>query len=282
MKTYSKIAADDEKSIRIPCPVCRGTVFKKLWQVESSIFVRCADCRLILQNPQPVRTALAARYDIEYFQYEIENEETFFHLMMLALDDIDFFESITPTLPQPNRILDIGCATGRLLSYFKQAGWETAGAELCRESAEYGNKIYNVNIRPAPLETAGFPDHHFSVVHASHLIEHVDDPRLFVTEVLRVLMPGGVFLCVTPASDGLQAKLFGASWRSVIPDHVTLFDRKTLRRLMEAAGFSVMVVRTWGGLGVGTAPAWLKKPVDRLAKKWGFGDVVLMAARKTS
>jgi len=282
MKTYSKTAAVDEKSTQISCPVCRGTVFKQLWQVESSIFVKCADCRLILQNPQPVRTALAARYDEEYFRYEIENEESFFNLMMLGLNDVGFFESIAPTLPQPNRILDIGCATGRLLYHFKQAGWETAGAELCRESVEYGNKTYGVNIRPSPLETAGFPDHLFSVVHASHLIEHVDDPGTFVTEVLRVLLPGGVFICVTPASDGLQAKLFGSSWRSVIPDHVTLFDRKTLRRLLETAGFSVMAVRTWGGLAVGTVPAWLKKPVDRLAKKWGFGDVVLMAARKSS
>jgi hypothetical protein len=41
-------------------------------------------------------------------------------------------------------------------------------------------------------------------------------------------------------------------------------------------------VKTWGGLAAGTAPGWLKKPVDRLAKKWNFGDVILVVARKTS
>jgi hypothetical protein len=66
----------------------------------------------------------------------------------------------------------------------------------------------------------------------------------------------------------------------MIPDHVTLFDRKTLRRLLENGGFMVEGSCTWGGLAAGTVPDWIKKPADRLAKSLGFGDVVLMTARK--
>jgi SAM-dependent methyltransferase len=233
-----------------------------------------------MQNPQPVRDALAARYDAEYFTYEIKNQETFFNLMLLGLQDADFFKRIAPTLPPPVRILDVGCATGRLLKHFKDAGWDTAGAELCRESAEYGNREYGVNISAAPLEQSGFPDGNFSVVHASHLIEHVDDPAAFAREVARVLVPGGVFICVTPSTDGFQAGLLGSAWRSAIPDHVTLFGRRTLIRLLRDAGLRAETVKTWGGLAAGTAPGWLKKPFDRLAKKCNFGDVMLVVARK--
>lgn len=281
MKTFSKSPAADEKSREIACPVCGSDRFRPRWTVGRSVFVSCLDCRLILQNPQPLHTDLASRYDAEYFEYEIRNQEAFFTLMRLGLEDIKFFDNIAPGLPGPLSVLDIGCATGRLLKHFRDAGWETAGAELCIESAEYGNREYGVNIRTVPLERAGFMDASFSAVHASHLIEHVNDPAAFSREVFRVLRPGGVFVCVTPSSDGLQARLFGSRWRSVIEDHVTLFDRRTLRRLLENTGFSIEAVRTWGGLAAGTAPGWIKTPVDRLAKKWNFGDVVLMLGRKS-
>jgi len=282
MKTFSKAPGIDEESRMVICPVCRGEEFASHWSVEGADFVRCRGCGLILQNPQPVRGALAARYDREYFEYEIENEEGFYRLMRLGLDDVGFFEEIVPTLPEPLSLLDVGCATGRLLHHFRSSGWGTAGAELCRESAEYGNRRYGVGIRAMTLHDAAFPSESFSAVHASHLIEHLDDPSAFAAEVHRVLKPGGIFICVTPSSDGLQARLFRARWRSAIADHVTLFDRRTLRRLLGDAGFTVERVRTWGGLAAGAGPAWLKGPMDRLAKRWGFGDVVLMAARRGS
>lgn len=280
MKTFSKVPVAGEDSRVISCPVCGGGEFRSKWEIEGASFVSCRVCSLIIQNPQPVRNALAARYDAEYFTYEIENEESFFTLMMLGLKDAGFFKNIVPTLPEERRILDVGCATGRLLRHFKQAGWETAGVELCRESVEYGNREYGVNIKMASMEEAGFTDTRFSVVHASHLIEHVEDPAAFTDEVARLLLPGGVFICVTPSSDGMQAKLFGAAWRSAIPDHVSLFNKRTLSRLLGNSGLEVEIIRTWGGLGVGISPAWLKKPIDKLAKKWNFGDVVLIVARK--
>jgi hypothetical protein len=85
---------------------------------------------------------------------------------------------------------------------------------------------------------------------------------------------------VTPNIGGLQARLFGSEWRSAIPDHVTLFDKITLERLLAGAGLAVEKTKTWGGLAAGAAPGWIKRPVDRLSKKFGFGDVVMMVARK--
>ena len=281
MKTFSKSPGVSEVVRVVPCPVCGGSKFRDLWTLSAgSVFVDCAGCGLVLQNPRPGGKDLAARYDQEYFDYEIRNEEIFFDLMMKGLNDVDFFGSIAPTLPGPPRILDVGCATGRLLKHFKDAGWETAGAELCAASVDYGNRRYGVGITAEPLEGAGFPDERFSAVHASHLIEHVDDPAAFVREVARVLRPGGVFICVTPNIGGLQARLFGAGWRSAIPDHVTLFDKSTLRRLLAEAGFEIGKTKTWGGLAQGSAPGWIKRPMDRWAKIFGFGDVVLMVARK--
>ncbi len=279
MKTYSKAPSIHETQETAHCPLCGRNQFSERWREQGTRFVTCP-CGLVLQNPRPISRDLAARYDEEYFQYEIANEENFFHLMLLGLKDASFFQTIVPSLPSINRILDIGCATGRLLSHFKSLGWETGGVELCAESAAYGNEKYGVGILKGDLCDMSFPDGHFSVVHASHLIEHVDNPAAFTLEVARITANGGVFICITPAIDGFQARLFGCKWRSAIPDHVTLFSKKTLRRLLHNAGFTVETARTWGGLAAGTAPPWLKNLIDRWVKVLGWGDVMLMVARK--
>ncbi|OQX29073.1 MAG: hypothetical protein B0D92_05600 [Spirochaeta sp. LUC14_002_19_P3] len=280
MKTFSKTPSSSEKLHRVPCPLCGGVNFIPRWEVQGAVFAVCRGCGLTVQNPRPVAEHLAYRYDDEYFRYEIENEEIFFRLMMLGLEDAAFFTDIAPTLPPLKRVLDIGCATGRLLSHFQSLGWETCGVELCAESAQYGNERFHVGIQVGNLPDLNLPAGHFSAVHASHLIEHVDDPVLFVREIASVLAEGGVFICVTPAIDGFQARFHGKKWRSAIPDHVTLFSKKTLAKLLENAGLKVETVKTWGGLAAGTAPLWLKKPADRWAKVLGWGDVVLMVARK--
>ncbi|UCF97621.1 MAG: class I SAM-dependent methyltransferase [Spirochaetaceae bacterium] len=279
MKTYSAVPGQ-ERSKTIPCSLCGGRRHRKILTSRNYTFVRCVDCGLAFQNPQPLFDDLKQRYGQNYFEYELENEKNFFHLMKLGLQDIRLFER-TAELRQERRFLDVGCATGMLLQYLLDRGWSVNGVELCRESAEYGMRTRNIDIFVGTLEEARFPESHFSVIHFSHLIEHVPDPKAFFSEVRRILVPGGYLVVVTPNIDGLQARLFREKWRSAIADHLTLFSKKTLHKMLVATGFQIIKTVTWGGLAVGSAPMIIKRPVDRLAKRLGFGDVVLMLAGNT-
>ena len=278
MKTYSTIPGRERSRI-IPCNICGGRRSRRILESRDYTFVRCSDCGLCFQNPQPVFDDLKVRYGQNYFEYELRNEENFFHLMKLGLRDIRFFQR-TCAPYQSRKFLDVGCATGMLLEHMRERGWEVQGVELCRESAEHGIRKRKLDIFIGTLEQAGFPDSSFPVVHFSHLIEHVPDPKAFFLEVRRILAPGGYVVVVTPNIDGLQARLFRERWRSAIADHLTLFSKKTLRRMLAATGYQVLQTVTWGGLAKGSVPAGVKRPVDFLAKRAGFGDVVLVLARK--
>jgi 2-polyprenyl-3-methyl-5-hydroxy-6-metoxy-1,4-benzoquinol methylase len=278
MKTYSTVPGQERSKI-IPCNLCGGRNHRKILEARDYTFVRCTDCGLSFQNPQPVFDDLKFRYGQNYFEYELRNEENFFNLMKLGLQDIRFFER-TSALDRGGKFLDVGCATGMLLGYMRERGWNVQGVELCRESAEHGMRARNLDIFVGTLEQAGFPDSSFSVVHFSHLIEHVPDPKAFFLEIRRILVPGGYVVVVTPNINGLQARLFRERWRSAIADHLTLFSKTTLRRMLCCTGYQVLQTVTWGGLAKGSVPAVVKRPVDFLAKRTGFGDVVLMLARK--
>ncbi len=279
-KTYSSVPGV-ERFESIPCPLCGTGGGSAFLHCDGFSFVRCPSCSVVYQNPRPVFEDVRKRYGEGYFAYELSNERNFHGLMLLGLQDARFDER-TEAFPQPRTFLDIGCATGMLCETMRGRGWQVRGVDVCRESAEYGRRVRGVDIFPGTLEEARFPDESFSAIHFSHLIEHVPDPRGFLAEVRRILAPGGYAVITTPNVDGFQARLFRQGWRSAIADHLVLFSKRTLGTLLVESGFSIHQTVTWGGLAVGSAPTLIKRPVDKLAKRFGFGDVVLFLAAKRS
>ncbi len=93
------------------------------------------------------------------------------------------------------------------------------------------------------------PNCYYDVIYCSHVLEHVDDDRKAITELHRVLKPGGwaaIMVPITAAStiedptiiDPLEReRLFGQH------DHVRRYGLDIIKRL-EAAGFKVSIITT--------------------------------------
>ena len=278
MKTFSTIPCGEDMK-EISCIVCGSSDYVIHWNCKECSFVKCKNCRLIYQNPQPASQDLLKRYNQEYFKYERENEVQFFRLMKLGLKDIGF-KSLEKQLSGNKTFLDIGCATGMLISWLKEKGWMVQGVDICRSSALYGIRERGLNISIGTLESLKYKEENFSVIHCSHLIEHLTDPKAFLKEINRILKKDGYLILSTPNVDGFQAKLFKEDWRSAIADHMYLFSKKTLKTLLKSTGFKVIKYKTWGGLAKGTAPLFIKKIADSAVKKTWSGDVMILVAKK--
>lgn len=307
IKTWSTPAGTNEEHRLVPCALCGGETFRPHWTCREEngaefSYVRCETCGLIQINPQPLGESVKARYGESYLAYEQANEAAFLRLQELALKDAGFFElekklnlrgplaagpeALRPASPAAGppekrapRLLDIGCATGALIAFLARRGWETEGIEIAEEQAAFC-RSRGLEVSSLSLEEKAFPAEGFDVVLASHLIEHLTGPGAFVREVHRILKKGGRLYLTTPNTGGFQARLFGGRWRSAIFDHLYLFSQKTLRSLLESAGFHVERRRTWGGLAAGIAPGPVKAVFDRAAKIFGFGDVMILRSIK--
>ena len=281
MKTFATIPRPEKKTLR-PCPICGSTKASILWDLGDFSFSRCSGCGLVQQNPQPDAEYVLARYDESYRDYEVERHDDYARLEGMALADLGFSE-ISDKLAsrkgpdeRPPTFLDVGCATGALIAGLSSKGWSCVGIEPCEPAARYGREAFGVDIRATVLEKAALPSASFDIVHASHLIEHLNEPAKFLDEARRLLAPGGFLVITTPNIDGLQARILGPRWRSAIYDHLFLFSMRNLSRLVERAGFGIVRSITWGGWASGLKPKSIKKPLDKMVKILGWGDVMAL------
>ena len=284
VKTWSTPVTAEERRFR-SCILCDGTRFKPSLSCEGFTYVKCIQCSLVQMNPQPLDEYVQRRYsDLygdDYLSYELLNEDVYLDLQKRALADAGFDrieQDLKKNVQQPS-VLDIGCATGALLAYLKERNWNATGVEIS-PAAEYARNKRKLDIRSQSLECCGFPAESFDLALASHLLEHLNNPRAFIRETWRVMRPGSYLLLTTPNIDGFQARLFGNRWRSAIFDHLYLFSKRTIAALLALEGFTVEGIYTWGGIAAGLVPLPLKRFADKTAKALGLGDVMLVKARK--
>ena len=98
-------------------------------------------------------------------------------------------------------VVDLGCGAGEMLSalagqFEQRIGLDAFTVRLEQSSAaqsrDWEHRIADLNL-PFPLDTASV-----DAVIANQVIEHIVDPVRFVTEIHRVLRPGGRCMITTP------------------------------------------------------------------------------------
>lgn len=134
-------------------------------------------------------------------------------------------------------LLDVGCGEGFFLFNASKAGFITKGVELSQEAAAYAKREFGLDVEAEPFETLRFPENYFDVVTLWQVLEHVPHPLAILKEVNRILKPGGLLAVSTPDIGGIPAKIFRKSWWNIRKIHINQFTTKTLKDIVENAGF---------------------------------------------
>ena len=153
------------------------------------------------------------------------------------------------------RVLDVGCGEGWFASELACAGASVVGIDVAREPLRRAReRDPELDLRvvdddgPWPLDDAGF-----DVVWAGETIEHVADTTGWLSEVRRVLRPGGRLLLSTPDHGRLRVLLLALSRRAFEAhfdpraDHLRYYTRAGLTGLLGEFGFQEVVVRAASG-----------------------------------
>lgn len=219
----------------IACPVCGGQTFEKLFEKQGEPFVRCTECGLVLINPRPQYDDIAKTYDAGYSQGYVSKQAGKRRRAARMVARIK-------RMKKTGRWLDVGCSAGFIVEAARNAGFDAYGVDIEAWGIRFAKEQLGLDhVYQGALEEQHFPDGHFDIITAYEIIEHVPNLDRFVGEIKRILAPDGILEIRTPDVGHWRTPRKLETWDAILPsEHLYYFDRRTLPRLLEKHGLTVL------------------------------------------
>jgi ubiquinone/menaquinone biosynthesis C-methylase UbiE len=146
-------------------------------------------------------------------------------------------ESLDPA----RHALDLGCGDGAVSTAVRTDALTLADVSALALSRARARLPRAEAVELEPDARLPFADGSFDLVVCTETLEHVHDLQRFLSEVRRVLSPGGRLAVTTPAHRALMAT------PGPLSPHLRFLTRRTLRALLDGMGFDVLELRRRGG-----------------------------------
>lgn len=230
------------------CPVC-GSDARHLEAATWGLnYQRCKDCGLVYLSPCPndeIRSWYLSNSIGLKFWRENMPSKTINSRSELHLGRADFIEKalINFCNSENRKLIEVGAGNGEL-------------AEILSERSLFDEIIL---IEPQPLEIS-LPacsvlqselskvdlDTPANVIIAFEVLEHINDPKEFFTDISKIIEKDGLLIMSTPNVDGFEVSLLGSRSNAIMFDHVRLYSPASIKVLLEQVGWELILVETPG------------------------------------
>lgn len=179
---------------------------------------------------------------------------------------------------------DVGCGAGDLWPHVggrfrRYVGVDAVRYEALRREVEFERADLDSLPTPLPAESA-------DVVASVETIEHLENPRAFVRELVRLAKPGGWVVVTTPNQLSLLSLLtlvfkgrFNQFQEADYPAHLTALLEVDLRRIAAECGLEDVAVEYSREGRIVLTPRHYPRALARLSPR-AFSDNLLLIGRK--
>ncbi len=258
------------------CPLCRAS--SRIWmQAGSRDLRRCDRCAFLWVPQGVVHAAGVTIYEQDPPIFLQDGNADYY------LDDSNLLNAeeklawVQRLAPAGGALLDVGANFGHFAAVAR-ASWQVTALEPSPVAVRWAAAHLNV-----PVEVGSIDDAHpefvgrFNVATMWDVLEHLPDPARALETLRRYLRPHCVLFVTTPDAGSLVARLMRRHWHYLdLVQHVAVFNRGNLTRLLEQAGFRIRALRHFGRI---YRTSYVAERVDYLARSKPLWRVLRAGAR---
>jgi 2-polyprenyl-3-methyl-5-hydroxy-6-metoxy-1,4-benzoquinol methylase len=179
-------------------------------------------------------------------------------------------------------VLDLGCSTGHFIDLVKDRTKEIYGHDLSKKEVEFCKEVLKLDVSDQPLNER-FKEGTFDYITMIYVLEHIAEPREFLSSVKKLLKPNGKLVILVPnAQDALVNFYSIPEFRSFYYciEHVYYYTPKTIKELFDVVGLKgeIEVIQEYP-ITNHLNWAYKKAPSNTLDSRRGVPDVPLRDER---
>jgi demethylmenaquinone methyltransferase/2-methoxy-6-polyprenyl-1,4-benzoquinol methylase len=168
-------------------------------------------------------------------------------------------------------VLDIATGTGLVAAELLARGFEVTGLDqspdmLARARERFGPRVELVE---SSAESLPFADASFDHLTVTYLLRYVDDPAATLSELARVVRPGGV---VASLEFGVPSGVARPAWELYVRAGLPVAGRALRHGWREVGDF----------LGDSIREFWARYPLERQLELWGDAGISDVSVRSLS
>lgn len=211
-------------------------------------FHKCRNCDLVYLNPRPSVSEFKTIYPSNYHAYDFSEKAFGFVYRVRAKLEAKRALSWCEDVPMAAKILDVGCGDGFHLKLLRDYGiktWSLEGVDFDTRAVKKAREK-GLNVHEGSLSETRLAVDSYDLVFMIQTIEHLESPPGMLSDIYKLLKPGGKLVIVTDNTDSVDFKWFKRKyWGGYhTPRHWNLFNKKSLALLGTKCGYQVVSIQT--------------------------------------
>ncbi len=232
------------------CGVCGTDPVENTFEVKDHSITKeifhigtCKNCGLIYTYDAPAEKDCARFYQSEdYVSHSNTNKGIIFGLYhRVRKHMISRKAELISRYHTNGALLDMGCGTGYFAGHMQSLGYDVTGVEIDDNARQYGIEHFGIKATTPVVLKSGTLTQSFKIVTLWHVLEHLYEPRQYMSLFRKHLTDDGILVIAVPNHKAKDAKIFGHYWAAYdVPRHLWHFDPSSMAKLANASGFDIV------------------------------------------
>lgn len=282
---HSEVEYNPSSWETVNCPFCNHSAFKVYERFGHKLqftYNKCKSCSLIYTSPRPTyNQEFIDRAYATYYQFteglQLDNF-TYVHTSSIPmfkseLDNLLNFDK------EQSAVLDVGSGMGTFLYVAKNHYPICIGLDVSKKMGEFIEKNLGIKIFIEQFDQFQSPNK-FSLIHMSHVIEHVPNPNEWIAKAKELLTKKGVLVINVPHKFSIGNKMqywmyklklkkqYSSTWNhpNRTPDHLFEPTIKSMKYLFNKHEYTILDYFTYSRKDPASNKTFVSKFLNRTLK----------------